>query len=83
MKHSQGFHVVRNDDGSYTWTSRFGVVSTKPAPEYPLAEWSEGSMLTVCRHHDPEATEADAAAASPGSGSVMEERFAAFIAEAA
>lgn len=35
VEHSDGFSVVHEEDGSYTWTSRFGVVSRKPPPEYP------------------------------------------------
>lgn len=39
VKHSEGFTVVRNVDGSYTWTSRFGSVFRKPAPDYPAVVW--------------------------------------------
>lgn len=39
VKHSEGFAVVRNDDGSYTWTSRFGSVFRKPPPDYPSVVW--------------------------------------------
>ncbi|GAB2726003.1 HNH endonuclease signature motif containing protein [Nocardioides pakistanensis] len=39
VKHSEGFLVRRNLDGSYTWTSRFGVRSHKPAPEFPQVTW--------------------------------------------
>lgn len=39
VKHSEGFTVVRNDDGSYTWTSRFGSVFRLPPPEYPAVVW--------------------------------------------
>jgi hypothetical protein len=48
VKHSQGFRVVREEDGSFTWTSRFGVTSRKPAPEYPGAERSR--LTTLERH---------------------------------
>jgi hypothetical protein len=41
VKHSYGFRVVREPDGSYTWTSRFGSVSHTPAPEYPQAVWDD------------------------------------------
>jgi hypothetical protein len=41
VKHSEGFRVVREDDGSYTWTSRFGSVFRAPAPEYPQAVWDD------------------------------------------
>jgi hypothetical protein len=41
VKHSQGFRVVREEDGSFTWTSRFGVTSRKPPPEYPGTEAAE------------------------------------------
>jgi hypothetical protein len=56
VKHSQGFRVVREDDGSFTWTSRFGVTSRKPPPEYPGAERSrpatvqEPGLSTLERH---------------------------------
>jgi hypothetical protein len=39
VKHSEGFEVVRESDGSYTWTSRFGSTFRTPAPEYPEASW--------------------------------------------
>lgn len=42
VKHSEGFGVVRNDDGSYTWRSRFGSTFKTPAPEYPAAVWPTG-----------------------------------------
>jgi hypothetical protein len=56
VKHSQGFRVVREDDGSFTWTSRFGVRSRKPAPEYPGTErsrpsTSERSGLSTMERH--------------------------------
>ncbi len=38
VKHSEGFSVVREADGSYTWTSRFGSTFRKPAPEYPVVD---------------------------------------------
>ena len=41
MKHSDGFRVVREEDGSSTWTSRFGSVFRTPAPEYPQPVWEE------------------------------------------
>lgn len=41
VKHSEGFLVTRNLDGSYTWTSRYGVTSRKPPPEYPVPTWPE------------------------------------------
>jgi hypothetical protein len=41
VKHSEGFRVVREDDGSYTWTSRFGSVFRTPAREYPQAVWDD------------------------------------------
>lgn len=37
FKHSQGVTVVRNNDGSTTWTTRFGSTFHSPAPEYPGA----------------------------------------------
>ena len=41
VKHSEGFSVVLEADGSYTWTSRFGSTFRTPAPEYPIAVWPE------------------------------------------
>jgi hypothetical protein len=85
IKHSRGFSVVREADGSYTWTSRFGVVSKKQAPEFPIAEWPEGHIVRVCRDHASEGQrerdEDTTTAVTPTS--VMEQRFAALIAEAA
>lgn len=39
VKHSEGFSVVREDDGSYTWSTRFGTSLRTAPPEYPSAEW--------------------------------------------
>ncbi len=41
VKHSHGYRVRRHDDGSYTWTSRFGSVLHTPAPEYPAGVWAD------------------------------------------
>lgn len=38
VKHSLGYTVVRELDGSYTWTTRFGSVFRRPPPEYPPAD---------------------------------------------
>lgn len=35
FKHSEGVRVVRNDDGSHTWTTRFGSTFRTPAPTFP------------------------------------------------
>jgi hypothetical protein len=85
IKHSRGFSVVRETDGSYTWTSRFGVVSKKQAPEYPIAEWPEGHIVRVHRDTDADAPggQDDSPTTSVTLRSVMEERLAALIAEAA
>lgn len=80
VKHSQGFRVVREADGSYTWTSRFGVVSKNPAPEYPLVEWPTGPVLQVCFGQGEPAGEDEAVVAPT---SPMEQRFADLIAGAA
>lgn len=42
VKHSEGFEVVLEEDGSFTWTSRFGSVFRTPAPEMPVAVWPAG-----------------------------------------
>jgi hypothetical protein len=39
VKHARGFDVVRNHDGSYTWTTRFGSTFTTPAVEQPITTW--------------------------------------------
>ncbi|HEU4514815.1 MAG TPA: DUF222 domain-containing protein [Nocardioidaceae bacterium] len=41
VKHSLGYTVVREVDGSYTWTTRFGSVFRKPPPDHPLADVDE------------------------------------------
>ncbi len=41
VKHSHGFTVVREGDGAYTWTSRFGSVLRTPPPEYPRGAWDD------------------------------------------
>ncbi|HET7533031.1 MAG TPA: DUF222 domain-containing protein [Nocardioidaceae bacterium] len=43
VKHAQGYSVVRNCDGSYTWTTRHGSTFTTPASEQPVDEPS-GAM---------------------------------------
>ena len=85
IKHSRGFSVAREADGSYTWTSRFGVVSKKQAPEYPTAEWPQGHIIRVCRDTDAHAPggQDTSPTTSVTPTSVMEQRLAALIAEAA
>lgn len=95
VKHSQGFRVVREVDGSYTWTSRFGMVSKKPAPEYPPAEWPTRPVVRRCADGSEEpadrstAGEAGTAGVERGAETVlapdspMERRFADLIAGAA
>jgi hypothetical protein len=41
VKHSEGFSVVRNDDGSYTWTTPTGHTHISWPPEQPVAEWPD------------------------------------------
>lgn len=70
VKHSEGFSVARNDDGSYTWTSRFGSTFTTPVPEYPVAVWPvEGTP------------EMDADVERLDLGSLMEEQFRSWMEE--
>jgi hypothetical protein len=83
IKHSRGFSVVREVDGSYTWTSRFGVVSKKQAPEYPIAEWPERHIVRVCRDTAAEVAVDEDEAVSVTLVSEVEKRFAALIADAA
>jgi hypothetical protein len=40
VKHSSGFMIVKNADGSYSWTTRFGQTFVTPKPEQPVADWS-------------------------------------------
>lgn len=83
VKHSDGFSVVREQDGSYTWTSRFGVVSRKPAPEYPLAEWPDEDLLRFCDSHDEGHDETGSGGHSLRLTSPMDVHFAHVIAEVA
>lgn len=45
MKHSKGFRVVRNDDGSYDWTTRFGSRFHVHATEQPTSDWAVDGLL--------------------------------------
>jgi hypothetical protein len=36
VKHADGYDVIRNSDGSHTWTTRHGSTFTTPASEQPL-----------------------------------------------
>lgn len=90
VKHSQGFEVVREADGSVTWTSRFGSTFRTPAQDYPLVEWpAEGVVETDV---DPELDLSGAGAAHKdgadrwsqsagvvGLGSLMELEFRAWM----
>ncbi len=70
VKHSEGFSVVREDDGSYTWTSRFGSVFRTPAPEYPVGLRGQTAGTAT--------KEVDASAVD-GLGSVMEREFRTWL----
>lgn len=39
VKHSKGFTVTREPDGSYIWRTRFGSILRKPPPELPVPDW--------------------------------------------
>jgi hypothetical protein len=41
VKHAEGYRIVRNANGSYTWTTRHGSTFTTPASEQPVAVWPE------------------------------------------
>lgn len=41
VKHAEGYTIVRNPDGSYTWTTRPGSTFTTPASEQPVPTWPE------------------------------------------
>ena len=41
VKHSKGFSVERNPDGSYTWTTPTGHKHISWPPEQPTAEWPD------------------------------------------
>lgn len=89
VKHSEGFEVVLEEDGSFTWTSRFGSVFRTPAPEMPVAFWpavvgEEGNTAEAAAFHGttPEAAGAGAAtAAAPGEeeGADLKEAFASIV----
>lgn len=72
VKHSEGFEVVLEEDGSFTWTSRFGSVFRTPAPEMPVAVWPAGfedGEDTGQAASDGDATEA--AADAPAGAATM------------
>jgi hypothetical protein len=54
VKHADGYEVVANTDGSYTWTTRHGSTFTTPATEQPVATWP-----TPAPGANEEATEID------------------------
>lgn len=41
VKHSTGFHIAANGDGTYTWTTPTGHTWTARPPEQPVAEWPD------------------------------------------
>ena len=58
VKHSLGFKIVKNPDGSYTWTTRFGQNLTTPVPEQAVADWPE--MITEMDEAADEVTDEEA-----------------------
>ncbi len=46
VKHADGYHVERNPDGSYTWTSRHGSTFTTPASEQPVDPYPHDTGTT-------------------------------------
>lgn len=42
IKHAKGWKVIRHDDGSYTWITRYGSTFRVLPPERPVAAWTEG-----------------------------------------
>lgn len=70
VKHAPDYTVVRNPDGSYTWTTRHGATLTTPASEQPVGTWPSTSTGTDQDRIDAEFT----ALTSP-----MEEVFARLV----
>lgn len=69
FKHSEGVTVISNEDGSTTWTTRFGSTFHSPPPEYPGAR--PGGAAT---RRDPAAGEDDREF-----WSLMEQQFARLV----
>lgn len=72
VKHSHGYTVTREADGSYTWTSRFGTTTHTPAPDYPTPVWDQlattaltGGILTP-PPPDPTPPDPDSDPTTPG-----------------
>ena len=41
VKHSRGFKIIKNADGSYTWTTPTGSTFTHRPDEQPVADWPD------------------------------------------
>lgn len=52
VKHSSGFEVIANRDGSYTWTTAHGSTFTSRPPEQPVADWPDRvTVVSECTGH--------------------------------
>jgi hypothetical protein len=80
IKHARGFHVVRNNDGSYTWTTRFGSTFTTPAVEQPITTRPTNSTPTTPpRHTTPPKRDHDVDDAFDQLVSPLEREFARLL----
>jgi hypothetical protein len=52
VKHSGAVTVVREPDGSYTWTTRFGTTFTTPATTHPAPVWPPLGEMPVATAGD-------------------------------
>ncbi|HET9500489.1 MAG TPA: hypothetical protein VFO98_09525, partial [Marmoricola sp.] len=49
-KHSPGFNIHRNPDGSITWTTPTGHSYTKKPAEQPVADWPDPEHVQTLTH---------------------------------
>ena len=47
VKHANGFQLIANRDGSYTWTTAHGSTFTSRPPEQPVAEWPDPDTVVT------------------------------------
>jgi hypothetical protein len=63
LKHTAGYHVERNPDGSYTWTTRHGSTLHTPATEQPVSSWPHAAACEAPKE-TPKETRAETPAAA-------------------
>lgn len=79
VKHAHGYGVVRNDDGSYTWSTRHGSPFRTSGSEQPASAPPESRKSDREHHHERErVTELFEAITSP-----LEKTFARLVAAGA